>query len=559
MTIATRVANAFKAIMGYQYPNYDPIRDFASGTTDSGKTISNTNILEYAPIWHSTNKIAGFLAQMPRLVKQDTRTVTPAESMLPELLNESPNAFMTSFDAFETAQHHAIIDGNGRMAISREPTTGEPVGLMPVHPDFVWCFVTYPAGGPTGTQQVGETTPHGPLYEGRIKWHYITSANGEIVIVPDSEMIHIKGLQHDGIVGIPMWYQARNSVGGALAAETYVNTSLDNYGLPGLILSAPEGKLRDNEKAQEYLDTVNMHLKGVRKAGKTMLLRDGITASVLTGENRANQLSEMRNFSRDEAWMWTGDMQFYSGSDAYSNAEDRDQAFRDYTMGRWVGKWEAEMRSKLLTQGQRDNGWHIDLDETAILRGSLKTRLEGYEIARRIGYLSQEEIRERDGLPEPDPGQNFDNPNTSSPEPSNGGNGDEMGGNGGSDDDSDDDGPEDSRSRVISTEVMQTNGELKRLSGWMHAERRRLIEYAKSPNTFITRADAWYGRQKCKIADIADEIGAEPWHDASWSLVLGASECPPDELLNSIDRLTKDWPTKRAAAILETRKVASSA
>ncbi|GAG12526.1 unnamed protein product, partial [marine sediment metagenome] len=266
-----------------------------------------------------------------------------------------------------------------------------PTALILIHPRDVWTFISYPQGGREFS--VSDRTAFGPLFGATAKWHFVTAANGETFILPDSDVIHVKGLQHDGITGIPLWSVGRNIIGGGLAAEAHVNRTMKNNGVPGLILEAPVGVLTDKDKANEFLTKFREMHEGSENASRTALLRYGVKANQLSQSGRDGQLIENRKFSRDDAFLLTGDMAFYDGGSAYSNQQDRDDAFKDVTMARWRTKWESESNIKLLTPQQRMAGYVIDFDESGILRGSLRHRLEAYEIARRIGYYSQEEIR----------------------------------------------------------------------------------------------------------------------------------------------------------------------
>jgi hypothetical protein len=176
------------------------------------------------------------------------------------------------------------------------------------------------------------------------------------------------------------------------------------------------GVLTDDNKAKEFLTTFNQSHQG-DNAGNTALLRYGVTATQLSMDSRGSQLLEQRMFSRDEAWLWTGDIQFYSGSpNVYRSGDELENAYARHTLGRWVRKWEAEMCLKLISPVNRSMGWYIDFDMAAILRGTLEAQMKIMQIARQIGTMSEEDTRRMLGKsPQRNPGENYENPNTSSP------------------------------------------------------------------------------------------------------------------------------------------------
>ena len=554
--IGRRWGNAWRAIKNRVTGSYELLVDH-SRRNDSGIRVTNRRILEYAPIYFSVCKMGGHIGTMPRRVKivvgDSVTPVTPQMSGLPELLNLIPNDFTSAMDLFETIQKDAVIDGNVRIGIIRKD--GTPTALIGLHPDSVFTFISYPDRG-AGT--VSDRAAFGPVFGAVTKWHHVTAASGGTFILPDSDCIHIKGLQHDGLTGMALWDVARNSIGGGLAAEKHVNRTMVNNGVPGLILEAPEGVLTDKDKAEEFLDSfIRMH-EGLDNPSRTGLLRYGVTARQLSQTGRANQLIENRKFSRDEAWLWTGDMVFVDGGSAYSNQQERDNAYKQHTLGRWVSKWEDELNIKLLTSEQRRRGWVIDFDQNAILRGSLKQRLEEYEIARRIGYLSQEETRRLDGLPAPNETDNFTNPNTATAatnselapvEPSQ------------------------EAAQIIASRIVELTHPLPppalpppdrdptvdssrgraraRLAAFLKKERKSACHFANDPRTFANKMELFYKDHAWAVDRITHELGVKNWVDDSRVLLLEACECQPNELAQRIYDETKTWPTKRAASILE--------
>lgn len=384
--------------------------------------INSQTLLTYAPIWYSTGKIGGHIAQMPRRLKRElpdesiestslhgNRNTWPGS--LTNLMNLDPKSLMTAADLFETVQKDAIIDGNGRIGLIRAPS-GAALNMIRLTPRSTWTFITL-LNSQSG--QVSDISDNGSLLSATDKWHHVTDLDGSQFVLHDDDVIHIKGLQNDGITGIPLWYASRDSTGGGKTAEAHTNRIFSNEAIPGLILQAPAGVLNNDQKAKDFLQTFREHLSGAN-TGSPALLRYGVTATQLGMDNRASQLLELRQFSRDEAWLWTGDIQFYSGADnVYKNGDDLENAYTKHTLARWVHKWEQEMSLKLLSQRQRDLGWYIDFDMRAILRGTMKTQMEILNMGRQAQILSEEDGRRAIGeSPSRKPGENYDNPNTSS-------------------------------------------------------------------------------------------------------------------------------------------------
>ena len=420
MNIFKRIAGKFREYMSsFVKGGYELL---VRPRGSSNYPVTPDTMLTYAPIWYSINKISGHIGQIPRGVKRTRRDGTVEETdrstsrmrwngRLWDMLNLDPNGLMSAMDLFETVHKDAIF-GNGRLGIVR--TNGIPTQLIRLAPYSTCSFLVSEATN--ASLSTSDSQDVGTLAGGWEKWHEVTDSGGETFYMHDSDVIHVKGLQHDGINGIDLDEVCRDSVGGAKTQEAFTNRTFVNDAIPGLILTAPEGVLNDNNKAKEFLDSFNAHQQGSQK-GRTALLRHGVTASQLSQTGEQAQLLELRQFSRDEAWLWTGDIQFYSGADnVYRNGAELDSAYKQQTLARWVVKWEQELTLKLLTQQQRDLGWHIDLDMSVILRGTMKEQFEIIQIARQMGVWSEEASRRMIGNQGPRvDGENYENPNTSSP------------------------------------------------------------------------------------------------------------------------------------------------
>ena len=385
--------------------------------------VTSSTMLTYAPIWYSTNKISGHISQMPRVLKQETRDEEIIEigrntssltwqGRLSKTLNLDPNGLQTSADLFETVQKDAMIDGNGRAGIVRNER-GEATQLIRLAPGTTTCFLSMTVDAST---TVSDVSDNGTAWFAADKWHFVTDLGGQTFILHDDDVLHIKGLQHDGITGIPLWDVSRDSVGGGKTAEAHTNRLFSNDAIPGMILTAPPGVLENEGKANEFVDTFIAHHTGAQ-SGNVALLRHGVTASKLSVDNKASQLNESRMFSRDEAWLWTGDIQFYSGADnVYRNGQELDSAYKQQTLARWKHKWDQECTLKLLTQRQRDLGWYIELDMSAILRGTPEVQASIIQTLRATNTISEEDSRRMLGRsPKRREGENYENPNTSSP------------------------------------------------------------------------------------------------------------------------------------------------
>ena len=81
------------------------------------------------------------------------------------------------------------------------------------------------------------------------------------------------------------------------------------------------------------------------------------------------------------------------------NATQKDKDyFIDYCIVPLIADIEASLDRDLLTEAEKEQGYHFFFDTKELKRGNIKERYEAYEIACRNNFLQVDEIREREDL-----------------------------------------------------------------------------------------------------------------------------------------------------------------
>ena len=172
-----------------------------------------------------------------------------------------------------------------------------------------------------------------------------------------------------------------------------------------LILKAPVGALRKPEEAQQFIDAFNEAHAGPENADKVALLKDGIEAQVVSQTNQEAQSIEGRKFTRQDI----GD----DSSVSYNSLEMKNQAYLTNCLMRWMVRWEEQCSAKLLTTAERNSEeWYFRFITAALLRGTTVERYLVYQIARQIGVMSANEVRELEDMNArtDQDGDKYDNP-----------------------------------------------------------------------------------------------------------------------------------------------------
>jgi HK97 family phage portal protein len=388
--------------------------DWVRGSTesDAGVSVNDTTSMGLAAVWYSVNRIAGDVGLLPLIEykrtpgeNRDNRQRAKDQAAY-SVVKTSPNGEMTASVFKETLTAHALLRGNGYAYIERQQATGKLLGLIPLPHNTTFPYKVYEGDSWRG-QLWYKTTFHLP------------SGKSITKVFRPEDVLHIRGLGWDGLIGHSIVTLARQSFGLTMAAEKHGARYFKNSARPGVILEAPPGAFKSEEQARQFLADWDGHHSGVDNATKTGLLLEGVKANVVSLSNEDSQWLESRKFQRVEVALWFG-LEYITGDDSsvsYNSLEQKALAYLQSTLQRWLVRWQEECDLKLLTEKQKSSGSHyFEFLTAAMLRGSTLDRYKAYEIGRRNEWLSADDVRELENLNErPDgEGNEYKNPNVKS-------------------------------------------------------------------------------------------------------------------------------------------------
>jgi HK97 family phage portal protein len=342
------------------------------GNSDSGITVNGKTALTYAPVWQANNVIAGDVSQLPVFVVKHNGDNRERVREHPgfRLLHGRPNDVMTSQTFKMTLQSHALMWGNGYAVINRRG--GRPEELLPLLPDRTWPVVE---DGTLG---------------------YMSKIDGKDVPFSPMDILHIKGLGFDGLVGHSVIALARNSWGLGMAAEKNGGSFFKNSSRPSGVLQHP-GKFRNPEAGEKLRKNWEALHQGVDNAMRVAILEEGMTFNPMSMSNKDSQWLEARQFQRIDVASWFNLPPWKLGADvatSYSSLEVQSQAYLNQALMRWLVTWEEELTFKLLTEVEKRSGdFEFKFSTAPLLRGDTKSRFEAYAIGKQWGVWSTNDIR----------------------------------------------------------------------------------------------------------------------------------------------------------------------
>jgi len=352
------------------------------GTSVSGVTVNENTAMNVTAVYAAVDILARTLASLPLPVYRRLKPRGKERAYdhpLYEVLHNQPNPEMTSFEFRQALMGHLALWGNCFAEIERN-RAGDVVALWLLRPDRMMI----------------KRDSRGLLY-------VYTLPEGKQAGLRQYQVMHIRGLSSDGVVGYSPIRLARETIGLALATQEYGARFFSNDARPGGVLQYP-GKL--SEKAKKNLrQSWEERYSGLSNAHRVAILEEGVTWQQVGIPPEDAQFLDTRKFQIEEiARIYhvpphlLGDL----SRSTYSNIEQQSIEFVVHTMRPWLVCWEQAIRRDLFTTEERKQYFAEFLVE-GLLRGDTESRYKAYAIGRQNGWLSADDIRELENMnPLPD-------------------------------------------------------------------------------------------------------------------------------------------------------------
>lgn len=370
MSILSRVSSALGLVPTKAKGNAIPA---LLGATYGAHASTEDGALRVSAVYSCVRVIAETVASIPLLTYArlpDGGKVRAVDNPLYTLLHLNPNAEQTSMEWREQMLTHLLLRGNAYSKIVR---SGRRIAeLIPLAPDKV----------------------------------VVKSANGAIVgyrydaredIVP-SDMLHVRGLSTDGVVGRSVLQDAIDTFSAAKSAQEYGRRVLENDATPSVVLRHPE--TLDAEAATRLRESWEAMFSGPRNAGKTAVLEEGMSVEKLQMSAEDLQFIDTRRLQRQEIAAifrvpphMIGDL----SASSYSNIEQQAIDFTTHCIRPWCVRIEQALAKKLIPASQQgDLFCEFLLD--GLIRGDIQSRYTAYQIGRQAGFLSVNDIRAMENM-----------------------------------------------------------------------------------------------------------------------------------------------------------------
>ena len=291
-----------------------------------------------------------------------------------------PNARMTGAELREVLMRSLLLHGNAYARVAWDGR-GAITGLEPLPPGAVTVL---------------------RLAGGRLAYDVGLDRRRERLLADD--VLHLRHLSRDGVLGRSPLTVAREALELALAEQTYAQSFYANSARPDVILTSKVPITA--EQASEARSRWEELYRGATRAFRPALLPFDLDLKTLQPSHADQQFIESRRLSNEDVCRIFGvppPAVHILDRATFSNVSEQMRSLVRLTLRPWLVRLEQALAQQLLSADARAQGYVLEHTVEGLLRGSTEERFAAYATARQWGWLSVNEVRALENLP-PIPG-----------------------------------------------------------------------------------------------------------------------------------------------------------
>lgn len=339
------------------------------------KSLGPDGAMQISTVWACVWLLANVVASLPLFVYQTTngQRELARTSLLYQLLHDSPNSRMTPVEFWVAMLLNLLLRGNAYARIERT-VNGEAVALWPMPADQVEMRI----------QDDGSAV-------------YLYRIDNNVAVLAEANVLHIKEIGN-GSIGLARLDYMRATTTEAANSQRAANKIFANGGKPtGLLMIdkvlKPEQRLAIRQNFADMAEGTTSRL---------VVLEADMKYQQVNLTPADQQLLETRRFTVEEICRWFGVppiLVSHSNVTAWGTGiEQIIDGFFKFTVRPLLVRIEQNLTKRVQTSAQRarlTNEFSFD----ALLRASLKDRIEIYAKAVQNGLKTRNECRQLENDP----------------------------------------------------------------------------------------------------------------------------------------------------------------
>ena len=334
---------------------------------DSDKALTLTSV------WNAIRLLSESVSSLPITVYRKENNgdkVEDVNNRIYNLIKFKPNNFQNKITFFEYVMYSVLTDGNSYVQIVRD-NSANPVQLIPLNPDYVNIF---------------------------IKDNELFYQMDGGSVLDSADVLHIKLITDDGIEGLSPIDQCAKAINWSLSMEEFGSTFFKNGAKPSSVLSTDRAL---SETAIERLkNSFNSSYAKLKSSNSTIILEEGLSFKPISISPEQAQFLASRQFGIEEIariFNIPPHMLKDLSKSSFNNIEMQSQEYVTYTLMPYLTRIEQEMTLKLFRTNELGKTF-VEFNVNGLLRGDVKTRNEAYKTAIQNGYMSINEVRQKENL-----------------------------------------------------------------------------------------------------------------------------------------------------------------
>ncbi len=348
------------------------------GTSASGKNVTVDKALQLSTVWACVRLLSESVSTLPlKLYRRlpDGSREQAKDHPLFRLLCRTPNAEMTPQRFMLMVVASICLRGNA--FVEKKMIGTRVVALVPLLPQYM---------------RVKRED------SGRLKYTY--TENGVERVIPEKNLMHIRGFGLDGVCGMLPVTMGREIFGSAMSAEEAAAKVFAQGMQASGILS---GDTTLTPKQREDLRAGLTAFMGSQNAGKIMVAEAGLKYQGITMNPEAAQMLESRSFNVEEMCRWFRVPPFMVGhmdkqSSWASSVEAQNLHFLTNSLRPLLVNIEQEITRCLIGEADADE-FFAEFAVEGLLRADSTARAAWYNTALQNGWMSRNEVRRLENLP----------------------------------------------------------------------------------------------------------------------------------------------------------------
>jgi len=344
--------------------------------------------LREATVFACVKILSEAVGKLPLKVYRETeRGIEKAtDHYLYPLLKYRPNPYMTASDMFRAVEAQRNLHGNAYIVpevIQSGPDRGKIRWLWPVDAKYVQIWID-----------------NRGLFGARNRvWYVVTVGGEEIRLAPD-EIIHLRAMTLDGIVGVsPLQYLRWLVEAGAAGTKHVRDFFKQGLQVKGLIQYT--GDLNP-ESEEEFRRRFERMASGLKNAHRVALMPIGYQFQPIELSMTDAQFLETAQLTARQIANAFG-VKMHQLNDlsraTHTNIEQQQKQFYADTLQAILTQYEQEFTYKLFTPSEITDGFYVRFNVDSIVRSDIKTRYEAYRTGIQGGFLKPNEVRAWEELP----------------------------------------------------------------------------------------------------------------------------------------------------------------